>query len=266
MSLPLITADDWGLSPGINEGILDLARRGVVRRVSVLATGGYVTVGLAELKALSGVAIGLHFSLTFGGTRRGADIGLLARPDGQFYPSPARVAGLWLLAGRKRREQLRREADVLLQEQLAVLHDNGIAPVYLDGHHHIHLVPGVMEALVVRLREQGISRVRVPYDPARLCSRVAPVVVLAGRARWRWPHLGLTFLRCVYPAAADYQDASRLARIVARSGGCELVVHPALRDDETAAGIPDHYPGDRVLEYRVLCSLEPAFAGPTGVT
>jgi predicted glycoside hydrolase/deacetylase ChbG (UPF0249 family) len=42
MNLPLISADDWGLSPDINEGILDLARRGIVRRVSVLSSGSFV--------------------------------------------------------------------------------------------------------------------------------------------------------------------------------------------------------------------------------
>src|ERR1700716_3134304 len=32
-----ITADDWGISPAVNRGVLDLARRGAVRRVSMLA-------------------------------------------------------------------------------------------------------------------------------------------------------------------------------------------------------------------------------------
>ena len=37
----LFTADDWGLSPGVNDGILRLARRGVVRRVSIMARDGF---------------------------------------------------------------------------------------------------------------------------------------------------------------------------------------------------------------------------------
>jgi predicted glycoside hydrolase/deacetylase ChbG (UPF0249 family) len=263
MSLPFISADDWGMSPGINEGILDLARRGIVRRVSILATGSFIEYGLAELKALPTLALGLHFSLTFGKTRLGDQIQNLAIA-GRFHPSPVSVALLYLRSGPSRRKQLSGEVNLILREQLETLKAHGVSPKYLDGHHHIHQVPGIMEAMLPVLREVGIAQVRVGWDPACLLSRVGPAILLALRARLKWRKWGLTFLPFVYPAARDYRDERDLRRIVARTGGYEMVVHPAARDDIPELEIPDHYVGDRVREYQTLCSLEPLFSHEKG--
>jgi predicted glycoside hydrolase/deacetylase ChbG (UPF0249 family) len=263
MNLPLISADDWGLSPGINEGILDLVRRGIVRRVSVLSSGSFVGYGLTELKTLPALTLGLHFSLTVGETRLGAQIRNLAI-GGWFHLSPVRVVLLYLLASPYKRKQLAREVNLLVREQLATLKAHAVCPKYLDGHHHIHLVPGIMEAMLPVLREVGITQVRVSWDPVRLLSRVSPVVILALRARLKWRKWGLTFLPCVYPAARDYRDEYLLRRIVERTGGYEMIVHPAARDDMSELSISDHYVGNRVREYQVLRSLESLFSHDKG--
>jgi len=263
MSLPLIAADDWGLSPGINEGILDLASRGIVRRVSILASASFVSHRLAELRTLKTPTLGLHFSLTFGKTSLGAPIRVLSR-GGQFYLSPVRIAFLYLLAGPGRRKQLAKEAHLLGREQFATLTGHGVTPNYLDGHHHIHQVPGVMESLLPLLRELGITQVRASWDSARLLSRVSPAVILALMARPKWRRWGLTSLPFVYPTARDYRDERLLRSIVARKGGYEMVAHPAVRDDVPQLGIPDHYDGDRVREYQALLSLESLFSHHKG--
>lgn len=259
MGLPFINADDWGLSPGINEGILDLAQRGIVQRVSILASGSFVNERLAELKALPSLTLGLHFSLTFGKTFLGDRIRYLAL-DGRFHPSPSRVALLFLLSGKDRRKHLSQEVILLLREQLSILESYAVYPKYLDGHHHIHLIPGMMKSILPILREVGMTQVRVPWDPARLLSRISPLILLAFWARLKWKKWGLTFLPCVYPSTVDYSNIHRLRRIAERKEGYEMVVHPAARDDVSELRIPDDYGGDRVWEYLVLRSLEPLFS------
>lgn len=263
MSLPLIVADDWGLSPGINEGILDLASRGIVKRVSILASASFVDHRLAELKTLKTLTPGLHFSLTFGRTRLGAQIRILSH-GGQFYLTPIQIALLYVFAGPEKRKQLAKETNLLVREQFTTLGGYGVTPKYLDGHHHIHQVPGVMESLLPVLRESGITQVRASWDSARLLSKVSPAMILALMARPRWRRWGLTSLPFVYPTARDYRDERLLRSIVARKGGYEMVVHPAVRDDVPQLGIPDHYAGDRVGEYQALRSLEPLFSHEKG--
>jgi predicted glycoside hydrolase/deacetylase ChbG (UPF0249 family) len=259
VGLPFINADDWGLSPGINEGILDLARRNIVQRVSILATGSFVNDRLAELKSLPTLTLGLHFSLTFGKTSLGDRIQLLA-VHGRLHLSPTRVALLFFLSGKDRRKRLNREVILLLREQLSILESFGICPKYLDGHHHIHLVPGMMKSILPILREVGITQVRVPWDPARLLSPISPIIILALWARLKWKKWGLMCLPFVYPSTVDYSNGHRLRRIVARKEGYEMVVHPAARNDTSELRIPDYYVGDRVREYLALRSLEPLFS------
>jgi hypothetical protein len=109
-----------------------------------------------------------------------------------------------------------------------------------------------------------MTRVRVGWDPARLLSRVSPAIILALRARLKWRKWGLTFLPFVYPTERNYRDKQLLRRIVARTGGYELVVHPAARDDIPELRIADHYTGNRVREYQALRSLESLFSHEKG--
>jgi predicted glycoside hydrolase/deacetylase ChbG (UPF0249 family) len=59
-----ITADDWGLTPAINLGILNLAQSGVVRRVSLMAWAPSVECHLNELLQVSDIELGLHLDFT----------------------------------------------------------------------------------------------------------------------------------------------------------------------------------------------------------
>lgn len=230
-----VTADDWGITPGVNSGILDLARRGVVRRVSVLVNSGYFREGLSELKAIPGVEIGLHFDLTFG------------------KGSPASVLRRWVRPASDR-EALAAEARTELERQLGLLRSTGAHPTYLDGHHHIHLVPGLLDAIAPVLRAAGIRRARLPYDPALWRTKPA-LAALALSARRSFARLGLESLPCLYPQPAHFRDQGRLRALMGRNPDAEVIVHPADRDDLLELGIPDPYTAGRVTEFQALRML-----------
>ena len=48
-TMAYFAADDWGLSPAINLGILELARRGWLRSVSLIANAPFLHERLDEL-------------------------------------------------------------------------------------------------------------------------------------------------------------------------------------------------------------------------
>ncbi|MGZ7079649.1 MAG: ChbG/HpnK family deacetylase, partial [Thermoanaerobaculia bacterium] len=173
-----ITADDWGISPGVNHGILDLARRGIVRRVSMMADAPYLEESLDELHKLD-VEMGLHFNLTHG------------KPFG----SPARFLFRWMTARRASHAVLRDAVRAELRSQLDRLEAAGVRASYMDGHHHIHIVPGVTAAIADILAERGIRDVRLPYDPSLWLSRLAPVNVLSLALRRTLDARGLRYRR-----------------------------------------------------------------------
>jgi predicted glycoside hydrolase/deacetylase ChbG (UPF0249 family) len=234
-----VTADDWGLSPGINRGILELARLGVVRRVSIMASCTHLDEGLAELRATPGVALGLHFNLTYG-AKRAAD-------------SPGRFLRAWLSG---QREAMATHAREELEAQLARLARSGVHPVYMDGHHHIQVVPGLLETLAPRLRTAGIRYVRLPYDRSLLFTRRFPLFVLSWLARARLRRLGFehspTFF---YPGAAHFRDHGWLRARLARDPAAEVIVHPARENDMADLEYSDIYTEERVTEFRALRML-----------
>ena len=231
-SLPrAITADDWGISPGVNRGIVELARAGIVRRVSMLAGAPFLRECLDELLRLD-VQAGLHFNLTFG-TR---------------FRSPGQFMFRWLMS-----TTLRDEVRDALRRQLDTLEAAGVRVAYLDGHHHVHIVPGVVPAIADILKERGIEEVRLPYDPALWLTSLAPLNVLSLLARRDFHVRGLRHRRFIYPRRFD--DLARLAVRIGNDPDAEVIVHPAAEDDFAKYAVADPYSADRVTEFRALMTL-----------
>jgi predicted glycoside hydrolase/deacetylase ChbG (UPF0249 family) len=234
-----ITADDWGISPEVNSGILELARQGVIRRVSLMASCPYLESGLEELKNVPGIELGLHFNLTYGEKPLG--------PNG-----PGRFLLDWCQGGRERLAPLAKDE---LRCQLDRLEQAGVRTSYVDGHHHIHLVPGMLRTIAPEIHRRGIKRVRLPFDRRLILSPKLPLVVLSLLARGELKRQGFEHFPCVYPFTAYFADQGRLQVSLARDPSAEVIVHPARSNDFPRLAITDSYSEGRVLEYRALAML-----------
>jgi predicted glycoside hydrolase/deacetylase ChbG (UPF0249 family) len=142
-----LCADDFGLAPGIDEAILDLAGRGRLTAVSSLVLGENWATAAAQLRLFAGtIEIGLHFALT-----HLAPAGPMPRlaPAGRL-PSLARLIAESLT---RRLDVGEIAAEVTRQIELftAVF---GRAPDFLDGHQHVHQLPGVRDAVFAVFRDR----------------------------------------------------------------------------------------------------------------
>ncbi len=227
----LITADDWGLSPGINQGILELAQKGVIKRVSILANCPYAQDRLEELKAVPGIELGLHFNLTYGKDRLGSPFQLL-------WDTP-------LPEIRKR-----------LQAQLDALKRYGVETQYLDGHHHIHLVPGILDGVADLLRTARIKKLRLPYDSSLWFTTKAPLNILSCLAKAKLKKNGFESLPCSYPQFHAFMDQGKLRLLLEKNKNSEVIVHPAAFNDIATLDPPDPYQAERVLEFYALRMLK----------
>lgn len=143
-----ISADDFGLHPSYDDGILTAARVGAIDAAGVMVLRA--PDRLADLVA-SGVAVGLH---------------LEAAPSGQ---------------------ELTESAVRFQSERFRAL--AGRSPAYLDGHHHCHAAPAVVEEVTALARELGV-RVRSVDARHRAMLRAAGVAtpdLLVGRYDERHP-------------------------------------------------------------------------------
>ena len=130
-----LCADDFGLTPGISAGIAHLARAQRLTAVSCITNSrhwGASAPLLANLPA--SVDVGLHINLTDGRPLSA----LLAKVWPRLPALPVLIARAHL--GLLPRAELRDEINVQMAAFKAA---TGAAPKFIDGHHHVHQLPGL---------------------------------------------------------------------------------------------------------------------------
>jgi predicted glycoside hydrolase/deacetylase ChbG (UPF0249 family) len=105
----IVNADDFGASAGVNRGIVECHRSGVVTSASLMVTGAAMEEAVALSRANPELAVGLHWDV-IGEDERDFDL-----RDGQA---------------------VRREFAVQLDRFLLA---TGRAPTHVDSHRHMHL-------------------------------------------------------------------------------------------------------------------------------
>jgi predicted glycoside hydrolase/deacetylase ChbG (UPF0249 family) len=104
----IINADDFGASAGVNRGIAESHRCGVVTSTSLMVTGRAVREAVAMSRDCPELSLGLHWDISGEGERK------VDRSD------PAAI----------------RDA---FQRQMDVFYDlTGRMPTHIDSHHHLH--------------------------------------------------------------------------------------------------------------------------------
>ncbi|MSR20776.1 MAG: ChbG/HpnK family deacetylase [Gemmatimonadetes bacterium] len=154
----IVNADDLGLHPDIDRGIEAAHREGIVTSASISAVGSSFEQAVELCRRNPRLDVGVHLTLV--GERPLTDprrLGDLVTKDGRFVDShPALVSRALTL--RLDRGAVARE----LGAQVERVVDAGIRPTHLDGHQHVHLLPGVWPVVVELARKHGIRWVRVP--------------------------------------------------------------------------------------------------------
>ena len=169
---PLRHADDLGLSPATNQAILELASQGRLDSCSLLVNGPVAAEGFHAWQTLadsrSQLQICLHLCLTEGPSS--AEPALVPElVDSHGYLK--RSFGQWLLLSllpRRHPSRLRIEHQLGLEIDAQIQkfrHLCGDAPIHLDGHQHIHLVPMVVRAVLSRAADNGITWMRLTEEP-----------------------------------------------------------------------------------------------------
>ena len=145
-----LCADDYALTPGVSRGILELVEAGRLSAVSVLVTAPKWPQAAGELKPFASAAdIGLHLNLTLG-----APLGALPglAPANQF---PA--LGLLVRSALLGRLPLAEIAAEIARQIDSFAQYLGRLPDFIDGHQHVHALPGVRDALLQVLVEQHLG-------------------------------------------------------------------------------------------------------------
>lgn len=159
----IVNGDDFGLTRGVNAGIIQAFREGILTSATLMANGPAFDDAVELARANPQLGVGIHLCLVGGPAVASAkDIPALADRDGQLpktlFVLLTRLSGGWIPT-----RQIEREFRAQIQRVL----DAGIRPSHLDTHKHTHTHPRVMEALGRVANEFGIRNVRKPFEDFR---------------------------------------------------------------------------------------------------
>jgi hypothetical protein len=206
----IVNADDLGRTEGINEGVFDAHRRGVVTSATMMVnypSARRVAVLSRDNPALG---IGLHVALSGGvpalppeHLRSLVDTkGMLpAKPEGLAAADPAEVLA-------EVRAQLKLFREIM-----------GRDPTHFDSHHHSHReVPAVFDAILTLAWETGL--------PVRNASPA-----MAERLRREGVPTPDHFVEDFYAEGATLNDLIGIVEDLP-AGTSEIMCHPAVVDEE----------------------------------
>jgi chitin disaccharide deacetylase len=262
----ILNADDFGLTPGVNQSILELNRAGALTSATLMATADHFAAAAAA--AESGLGIGCHVVLVDGKPALPAkSIPALAWPSGAFRPT----LGAFILD--LMRDSIP-EAEIELEAvaQIRHLQAAGVKVTHVDTHKHTHIFPRVLRPLLRAAVMCGVHAVRNPFEPdwALRATRHAPLLrrleVHALRVRRG------EFLRLVEKAGIVTTDGAIgvLATGTLNNGALnalleampegtwELVCHPGYVDKELNK-VQTRLRESRVVEHAALAEVVPRF-------
>ena len=180
----IFTADDFGLSEGVNEAVERASRDGVLTHASLMVAGPAAADAVSRARRLPGLSVGLHLVAVEGpAVLPRAKIPHLVDATG-WFPADQPALGLRYTFSPAMRRELARE----IEAQFAVFAATGLPLSHADAHKHMHLHPYVGRLLIETGRRYGLRRVRVPAEPPALLRSLGETVGLGSRALdlWSW--------------------------------------------------------------------------------
>ncbi|MGH7428073.1 MAG: hopanoid biosynthesis-associated protein HpnK [Candidatus Methylomirabilaceae bacterium] len=185
----IVTGDDFGLSPAVNQAIVLAHQQGLLTAASLMVGGPAAAEAVELARANPTLAVGLHLVLCQGRSTLPPDRipGLVDR-QGHFGTSPV-LAGVRYFFVRSLQTQLRRE----IEAQLQAFSATGLVLSHVDGHLNLHLHPATLPILLELAETYGIRAMRLPSDDLRatlaldrrrLAYKLSHAVIFAGLCRY----------------------------------------------------------------------------------
>jgi hopanoid biosynthesis associated protein HpnK len=161
----LITvADDFGLSPAVNEAVEIAARDGILTSASLMVGAPHAADAVRRAHALHGrLAVGLHLVVIEGpAILPHATIPDLVDATGMFPSGQLRLGVTYAFS-----PAVRRQLAAEIRAQFEAFANTGLPLDHANAHKHMHLHPTVGAMMIAIGREFGLRAIRIPDESAR---------------------------------------------------------------------------------------------------
>jgi chitin disaccharide deacetylase len=158
----IVNADDFGLTSGVNRGILRAHEQGIVTSSTLMACSKRFDEAVELARNSPGLSVGCHVVLVDGApVLAPADLPSLINNGGAEFRQSLMSFAMVAASGRLESSQV--EAEVTAQ--IKTLQAAGIQVSHLDSHKHTHMFPAVLKGMLRAAKNCGIRAMRNPFEP-----------------------------------------------------------------------------------------------------
>jgi hopanoid biosynthesis associated protein HpnK len=212
----IINADDFGLTAGVNRGILEAHQHGAVSSTTLMANAEAFSGAVSLAQKTPTLAVGCHVVLVDGKpVSDPREVPSLM--EGEHFPSGFGAIAKRAFAGKLDSREVQSE----IAAQIRRIRATGINVSHLDSHKHTHILPQVLKPLLAAARDCGVRAVRNPFEGLT----IQQLMEHPGTAG-RW----LAF-KTLGGFAGKFRDAVRRSELVTADGTVGMLATGSL--DET---------------------------------
>lgn len=170
----IVNADDFGLTSGVNRGIIEAHTRGIVTSSTLMASGPKFQEAVEMASRTPQLSVGCHVLLVDASpVLELAKVSTLAIANSGTSKFRDNLVSFACLAIARRLNESEIEAEITAQ--IRKLQAAGIQVSHLDSHKHTHMFPIVFRPMLRAAKKCGIRAVRNPFEP----------LLFAGTRNWK---------------------------------------------------------------------------------
>jgi predicted glycoside hydrolase/deacetylase ChbG (UPF0249 family) len=161
----IVNADDFGMTSGIDQAVIELHRASALTSATLMATGDCFEEAVSDTTQAASLGVGCHVVLVDGTpVSPPSKIPSLVVETAQKSPAFREKLSVFvtdLLRGRISDAEIEVEATA----QIRKLQQAGIHVTHVDTHKHTHMFPRVLRPLLRAALACGVKSIRNPFEP-----------------------------------------------------------------------------------------------------
>ena len=160
----IVNADDFGLTSGVNRGIIQAHEHGIVSSATLMACGAKFQEAVAMASRNPQLSIGCHVLLVDASpVLDSQQVSTLVTSNSSVPRFRDSLINFASYAITRRLDEHQIEAEITAQ--IRKLQAAGICVSHLDSHKHTHMFPVVFRPMLRAAKVCGVPAVRNPFEP-----------------------------------------------------------------------------------------------------
>ncbi len=247
----IVTADDLGLDPEINRGIVDAFRNGIVSCAALLMNAPFTDEGILIAKDNPDLEVGIHLSIVEGYSLRGVKSTITCETN--YFENGVCLKKDWkeFIKSYLKGNIDFRELEDELELQILKFRNHFNTIPFLNSTQHLHLLPGVWRIVFSLCKKYDVKAVRLPrmtwpnkFWLNKKLPYLIPFNILGSFSR---NNLLQSYIKCTDDIIGlQYSGRTNTFKLLfilknIRRKNIEIIMHPGYHSEYLSRQLPDSY-------------------------